>query len=80
MSPGRRVPAGISVLLSPPSSSSLLLLLISPMFVFGLNLNGFKELEAVPRGVLSSFFVRTSKFCLRLAVLNFFSFLRLKCS
>ena len=26
------------------------------------------------------FFVRTSKFCLRLAVLNFFSFLRLKCS
>ena len=26
------------------------------------------------------FFIRTSKFCLRLAVLNFFSFLRLKCS
>ena len=27
-----------------------------------------------------SFFIKTSKFCLRLAVLNFFSFLRLKCS
>ena len=27
-----------------------------------------------------SFFIRTSKFCLRLTVLNFFSFLRLKCS
>ena len=26
------------------------------------------------------FFTRTSKFCLRLAVLNFFSFLRLECS
>ena len=26
------------------------------------------------------FYIRTSKFCLRLAVLNFFSFLRLKCS
>ena len=26
------------------------------------------------------FSIRTSKFCLRLAVLNFFSFLRLKCS
>ena len=26
------------------------------------------------------FFIRTSKFCLRLAVLNFFSFFRLKCS
>ena len=26
------------------------------------------------------FFIRTSKFCLRLAVLNCFSFLRLKCS
>ena len=26
------------------------------------------------------FFIRTSKFCLREAVLNFFSFLRLKCS
>ena len=26
------------------------------------------------------FFIRTSKFCLRLAVLNFFSFLKLKCS
>ena len=26
------------------------------------------------------FFVRTSKFCLRMAVLDFFSFLRLKCS
>ena len=29
---------------------------------------------------IHSFFIRTSKFCLRLAVLNFFSFLRLKCS
>ena len=26
------------------------------------------------------FFIRTSKFCLRLTVLNYFSFLRLKCS
>ena len=29
---------------------------------------------------LHSFFIRTSKFCLSLAVLNYFSFLRLKCS
>ena len=30
--------------------------------------------------LLHSFFMRTSRFCLRLAVLNIFSFLRLKCS
>ena len=33
-----------------------------------------------PKCLYTLFFIRTSKFCLTLAVLNFFLFLRLKCS
>ena len=74
------------ILASPLKKKESLPLKIKVVQVTSFCLTSFPMLRVMPAmksltfPQYTPFFTRTRKFCLRLAVLNFFSFLRLKCS
>ena len=77
-------PSDLSSLTSPSDLSSMSSNEYSPSPSSPRGMMSLSPSQYFSTSLLSSstffFFIRTSKFCLRLTVLNFFSFLRLKCS
>ena len=77
-------PSDLSSLTSPSDLSSMSSNEYSPSPSSPRGMMSLSPSQCFSTSLLSSstfsFFIRTSKFCLRLTVLNFFSFLRLKCS